>query len=47
MLNFLETSLALIYFVTINVLYTLQKIKYFMREQNTLMSNIIMSEKLL
>jgi hypothetical protein len=45
MLNFLETHLALIYFVIVKVLYTLQKIKYFMREQSTLMSSIIMSEK--
>jgi hypothetical protein len=43
----LETRLALIYFMTVKVLYTLQKIKCFMREQSTLMSNIIMSEKLL
>jgi hypothetical protein len=45
MLNCLETHLALIYFVTVRVLYILQKIKYFMREQSTLMSSIIMSKK--
>jgi hypothetical protein len=47
MLNFLETHLALIYFTTVKVLYILQKIKCFMREQSTLILNIIMSEKLL
>jgi hypothetical protein len=41
----LETHLALIYFVTVRVLYILQKIKCFMREQSTLMSSIIISEK--
>jgi hypothetical protein len=37
--------LALIYFVTVKVLYISQKIKCFMREQSALMSSIIMSEK--
>jgi hypothetical protein len=45
MLNCRETHLALIYFVTVKVPYMSQKIKCFMREQSTLMSNIIMSEK--
>jgi hypothetical protein len=45
MLNCREIHLALIYFLIVKVPYISQKIKYFMREQSTLMSSIIIFEK--
>jgi hypothetical protein len=45
MLNCRKAHLALIYFKIVKVSYIPQKIKCFMREQSTLMSSIIMSDK--
>jgi hypothetical protein len=45
MLSFVEIHLVLHYFVTVRVIFALQRIRCFMRGQSTLILSIIISEK--